>query len=454
VNGSGSGAEPAAGPATRATDLGENRAMPSKLRAAALCLSVALSSATAAASYAAATPSVGMPPVGTAPVSMTATHTRPGAGAGEAARAKAQLGLRAFKHVWLIVLENEDEANTFQDKTSDPYLAKTLERKGLLLTKYYGIGHASLDNYIALTSGQAPNASTQTDCQTYADFSSNATTPGEPDQQLGNGCVYPARVNDIASQLSAKHESWKAYMEDMGNIASRDHGAACGHPVVGSKDGTQSETKGDGYATRHDPFVYYHRIIDHKAFCRRHVVAQGKPDGAMPKAAPKNEHGLAYDLRRASRTPAYSFITPNLCDDGHDYPCKTGQRSYGSATKDLDHWVHTWVPKIMKSPAYRRGGLIEITFDESNGAQSDSSACCNEQPDPNAIGGMAGESGMGGGKVGALLLSPLLRGGRKSTTPYNHYSTLATDEAIFGLKRLGYAMQASTLLAALRADAR
>ena len=38
------------------------------------------------------------------------------------------------------------------------------------MPNYYGVGHASLDNYIAMISGQAPNASTQADCGVFANF--------------------------------------------------------------------------------------------------------------------------------------------------------------------------------------------------------------------------------------------------------------------------------------------
>ncbi len=47
--------------------------------------------------------------------------------------------------------------------------------------------------------------------------------------------------------------------------------------------------------------------------------------------------------------------------------------------------------------------------------------------------------GLGGGRVGALVLSPFTKGGTWSTTPYNHYSLLASIEDTFGLPYLGYA---------------
>src|SRR5947207_543058 len=68
-------------------------------------------------------------------------------------------------HVFVIVLENEDYDSTFAaSPPPSPYLATTLPAQGRLLTQYYGIGHYSLDNYIAMVSGQAPNTATQADC--------------------------------------------------------------------------------------------------------------------------------------------------------------------------------------------------------------------------------------------------------------------------------------------------
>ena len=55
------------------------------------------------------------------------------------------------------MLENEGYAATFGSPSDDPYLASTLPAAGALLTNYYGIGHHSNDNYIAMISGQAPN---------------------------------------------------------------------------------------------------------------------------------------------------------------------------------------------------------------------------------------------------------------------------------------------------------
>src|SRR5262249_59176454 len=79
-------------------------------------------------------------------------------------------GMAQVRHVFIIVLENKPFDVTFGLNSPAPYLAHELPKKGVLLTNYYGIGHSSLDNYLAMISGQAPNPDTQADCATLVDF--------------------------------------------------------------------------------------------------------------------------------------------------------------------------------------------------------------------------------------------------------------------------------------------
>ncbi|HEX4186260.1 MAG TPA: alkaline phosphatase family protein [Solirubrobacteraceae bacterium] len=349
------------------------------------------------------------------------------------ALASGSASAAAFKptrihHVFVIVLENEGYAATFGNPSADPYLAETLPSEGALLESYYATGHASNDNYVSLVSGQPPNAQNQADCPKFDNFTGALMLSSGVES--GTGCVYPAEVPNVGIQLSARKLSWKGYMEDMGNNPARES-AACGHPALEATDETQKAVAGDGYATRHDPFVYFHSVIDDQAYCEKHVVALGSPTGAMPSTAPKGETGLATDLGAVAKTPRLSFITPNLCNDGHDYPC-ANQPSGASALADIDTFLETWVPKITSSQAYRENGLLEIVFDEA--ANSETEACCGEMPGPGSP--SPGITGPGGGRVGALLLSPFIRPGTVSTTPYNHYSSLASWESIFALPRL------------------
>jgi phosphatidylinositol-3-phosphatase len=371
---------------------------------------------------------------GVAAVAFSAGAAAADAGASQAKRPTYKQP--KIRHIFVIMLENEDYATTFGEPASDPYLAQTLPAQGALLEDYYATGHESNDNYISIVSGQPPNPDNQADCQDFNEFVlPRALSDGVEE---GIGCVYPQSVENIGTQLSARKLSWKAYEQDMGNDPARES-AACGHPALNAKDETQDAVEGDGYATRHDPFVYFQSVIENQTYCDAHVVAMGSPTGAMPTGALRGETGLATDLKSSRTTPSFSFITPNLCNDGHDYPC-TNQPSGSSALADIDSFLEAWVPRITSSPAFRKNGLLEITFDESDGAQSDSSSCCEEQPGPDSP--LPGVTGPGGGRIGAVLLSPFIKPGTVSATPYNHYSSLATFESLLKLPRLAFAATA------------
>ena len=343
---------------------------------------------------------------------------------------------RGVRHVFIIILENKGFTETFGENSPAPYLAKTLTSAGQLLNQYYGTGHFSLTNYVALVSGQGPNAQTQSDCQLYTDFL-GLPALGPDGQAIGAGCVYPVIVKTVVDQLEEKRFTWKGYMEDMGNDLERDGSATCAHPALNSQDHTQTATAGDQYAARHNPFMYFHSIIDDQARCDAHVVPLTR---------------LEADLASAARTPNYVFITPNLCNDGHDpsFPsrdptlrtCKDGAPG---GLVSADAFLRKWVPKILASPAFRRDGLLIITFDEAEAeanqpGEADASACCGEVPGPNAP--LPGIFGLGGGRTGAVLLSPFIRPGTVNDTPYNHYSMLRSIEDMFGLDHLGYAAAA------------
>jgi hypothetical protein len=318
-----------------------------------------------------------------------------------------------IKHVFVIMLENEGYDTTFAKHSRAPYLADTLRKAGALLHDYYGIGHFSLDNYLAIISGVPPTTKTQIDCPRFDDFVETGTAPdGQP---IGAGCVYPAHVQTIANQLEANGLTWTGYMEDMGNDRTRE-AAACGHPAIGALDSTQRATAVDQYATKHDPFVYFHAIIDSPT-CKRNVVP-------LP--------GLEAALRSVSTTSNLTFITPSLCHDGHDRPCVNGEPG---SLESVNLFLQHWVPMIMSSPAYRADGLIVIAFDEA--LSIDATACCKEPSGPNVIN--PGVNGPGGGRMGAVLLSPFIKPGTVSTSGYNHYSLLKSLEDVFGLSYLGYA---------------
>ena len=355
---------------------------------------------------------------------------------------------RRIKHVFVIVLENEGFDVTFGPNSKAPYLSQTLPTQGVLLSQYYGTGHVSLDNYIAMLSGQAATPQTRNDCTTYADYILTGVTPDG--QAIGTGCVYPASIKTLPDQLNAIGKTWRGYMGDMGNDPARES-ATCGHPALNTPDLTQSSEApsasvplGDQYASRHDPFVYFHSIID-SPDCNKNVV---------------NLNQLPLDLTHEETTPHFVFITPNLCDDGHDAPCKNGQPG---GLVSADAFLQKWIPLIQSTKAYQKDGLIIINFDEgglsiqagANGQLSIVASglfCCNQQPGPNLAPFPQSTNitptisltfeNYGGDRTGAVLLSPFLKPGTVSNTPFNHYSLLKSLEDIFDTDEyLGYAAQ-------------
>jgi hypothetical protein len=339
-----------------------------------------------------------------------------------------------------------------------------LRPEGELLQNYYATGHNSLDNYIAQVSGQAPTEDTQADCADNG-FAYANVAPGTPDpdpavnpgQVDGEGCVYPSSVQTIANQLDAKYRpnpkthvaAWRGYDQDMGNTPARDGGVTdpsggtdCGHPAIGATDTAEVATAADQYTTRHNPFVWFHSIIDNPAECDANDVPLGTL-GANGQPAPTGH--LAVDLSHEKTTPRFAFVTPNLCSDGHDGTC-AGTNSTGGHVGGLtgaDQFLQAWMPLILGSPAYKHGDLmVVITFDEADVDQSDPTyalSCCNEATGPNTHApgnaGLATDTAPGGGQIGALLLNSkyIDPGSTDTAGSYNHYSALRSYEDLLGL---------------------
>jgi phosphatidylinositol-3-phosphatase len=334
----------------------------------------------------------------------------------------AQAAVPQVRHVFLIVLENQSYKVTFGRSSEAPYLAHTLTKQGVMLPNYYGIGHSSLDNYIALISGQAPNEATQGDCVTFSEFQLDSPILDAHGQALGLGCVYPQMVKTLPDELEGAGFSWKAYMEDMGKDRSRES-ATCAHSRINSPENLLQATVGDQYAVKHNPFVFFHTIIDDQARCDTHVV---------------NLEQMPQDLASEDSAPNYAFITPNLCNDGHDAPCIDYQPG---GLVSADAFLRKWVPIITDSAVFKKDGLLIITFDESDSRGPDAAtACCGEQ----ALSGARNPPGMqgpGGGRIGAVLISPFIKPGTTSRVSYNHYSLLRSVAGFFNVAPLGFAAE-------------
>jgi phosphatidylinositol-3-phosphatase len=248
----------------------------------------------------------------------------------------------ASSHVVVIVMENE-EAGGVLGSSDAPYL-NSLARRYALAANSYAIRHPSLPNYLALTSGSTHGITSDcTDCHVAG--------------------------RNIVDQLEAAHLSWKGYMEDIPHPCSS---------VAGS----------DGYAKKHDPFMYYDDIARSPSRCRRVVGFDV----------------LANDLRRG-RLPTFSFITPNLCHDMHDCSVATG-----------DRFLSGLVPQLLRELGPR--GFLVVTWDEGS---SDSGCCVDAH----------------GGRIATIVAGPAVRRGARSGRAVDHYGVLRTIENALGLPPLG-----------------
>ncbi len=405
--------------------------------------------AASTATPAASSPSPSEPPAAeseptpspAAPSTPASTPTKPGSGASSApspsgagkgggggkgspsapAPSGSSSKLPPVKHVFVIMLSDQPYASVFGPSSTSPYLSQTLEHHGELLVRYYAVAHEQLANGIALISGQGPTAETASNCPTYSDIA--PATVGADEQVTGHGCVYESSTQTLPGQLTAKHLTWRAYLEGMDEGASSGADGACGHPALGAADPTSAATPpaGQPYATFRNPFVYFHSVID-SSTCASNDVGLSK---------------LAGDLTNAKDTPSFSYIVPDLCHDGSPTPCASGAPAGLGAAESFLKQV---VPEILHSKAYKESGLLAITTDEapSSGALADSSSCCGQPQFPNLPASSSGLGPEGGGQVGALLLSPFIKQG-VSQEPYNHFSLLRTIEDLFGLEHLGYA---------------
>ena len=396
-------------------------------------------------------PPASAPPAPSAPGPSSSSGTPPGKGSSGSEQRAAEGGGKAgpatklppVKHVFVVMLDDEPYATVFGPASPAHYLTGTLEKKGELLVRYYAVAHEQLANGIALLSGQGPTPQTAQNCPTYENLTPG--TAGAEGQVRGSGCVYPSATQTLAGQLTAKRLTWRAYLEGMdegsrsagagagaagvgaGGAAGAAAGAtdgACGHPALGAADPLSALTPpaGQAYATWRNPFVYFHSVID-SSTCVSNDVGLSSLKG---------------DLASAKSAPSFSYIVPGRCDDGDATACAAGQAGGMAAA---DGFLQKVIPEILGSKAYKENGLLVITVDEapSSGEYADSSSCCGQPSFPN-LSAPAGALGKpGGGQVGALLLSPYIKGGNLEQGTYNHFSLLRTVEDLFGLSHLGYA---------------
>jgi phosphatidylinositol-3-phosphatase len=198
-------------------------------------------------------PTPGVPTSGSpGPAAQTANSGTPG-------------GTPQFKHVYLIVLENE-EYGSLVGSANAPFLNGLIAKYGLA-TNYFGISHPSQPNYLALFSG---------------------STQGVTDDG-----IHDIAATNLADQLEAAHKTWSVFAQDYPGgcfAGATQNGAGEGIGAAGS------------YARKHDPAISFTDISSNPTRC-------------------------AWILNLAAFDPAaadFEFIVPNQCNDMHSCSIATG----------------------------------------------------------------------------------------------------------------------------------
>jgi hypothetical protein len=197
---------------------------------------------------------------------------------------------------------------------------------------------------------------------------------------------FPVDADNLGYQMEQAGIKWRSYQASMGKPCNLS-------------------TNGD-YAPKHDPFLYFDNI-------------QNGPDDLCAR---RNVDYTEFPADLASGEYQYMWITPDLVEDGHD---PAGDPSAG--LQQTDDWLARELPRILHSKAYLDGGVIFITWDE--GGNFNWLTCSADD------------------QVPMIVISPKLKSaGMKVGTPLSHASYLATMEDLYGLPRLGAAVEARTLM--------
>jgi acid phosphatase len=217
-----------------------------------------------------------------------------------------------------------------------------LARQGTVFSDAHGVTHPSQPNYLALFSG---------------------STQGVTD----DSCPQSFPAPNLAGQLLDSGRTFAGYSEDL--------------PRAGYQGCSAGGSSG-GYARKHNPWADFPAL----------PASVNQPYSALP-ADPE-------------QLPTVAFVVPNLCDDMHDCPVRTG-----------DDWARGHLAGYV-SWARDHDSLLVVTFDEDDGGS--------------------------GNRIPTFLVGPMVRAGT-SDQRIDHYSVLRTLEDMFGLTPLGKAAAATPI---------
>jgi phosphatidylinositol-3-phosphatase len=263
----------------------------------------------------------------------------------------------------MVIAEENEGASGIVGSAQAPYLNSLARTYGQLtdMDSGYPVSCPSLAAYIVLTSGDRHGI-----CDD------------------ANPSAHQLSSDNIFRQVAESGRQWRQYSESMTTNCQGYNGAE------------------GGYLVRHAPPPYY---SSEAGRCRSWDLPLGTTSAG----------NLHDDL--AEGLPAYSFVTPNACNDMHG-----ADSCRASLVKRGDSWLAAWMPKILATSDFQAGRLtVVITWDEGTSKS-------------NHIATVVAHRGLEGAKSGAA---------------YTHCSTLRTTEELLGLPLLGCAASAPSYRTAL-----
>lgn len=166
-----------------------------------------------------------------------------------------------FEHIVVIVFENKESTSVLGNRSAPTF--NSYARRYANLTRYYGVTHPSLPNYLALVSGST--------------------------QGITNDCTRcVASGESLADTIEASGRTWKTYAEGLPSAG-----------YLGPFSGR--------YVKKHNPFAYFPDVADNPSRRARIV--------------PLTE--LAGDVR-ARTLPNFLLVVPDLCHSMHDCSVRVG----------------------------------------------------------------------------------------------------------------------------------
>jgi hypothetical protein len=265
-------------------------------------------------------------------------------------------------HVFIVVEENQDFSCVIGNPTMS--FLNGLASKYAVATSYYANDHPSISNYFVLTTGQAIYKG-----------------------RFGDIRTEHVDVDNVIRELKQNGKTWRAYVE--------------GVPGPGYMGGNIDST---GYVKRHNPLAYFAKDI---------------PPQERVNLAPFAQ--FSEDLSQ-NRLANYSFLVPNLYDDGHSIKGTNGRDQglahCGDATalKQSDDWLKNIFSPLLASKVFQDTGLLVITYDE---------ASLDDESD--------GAGHRGGGRVATVLISSKVKPAYRSIVLFHHEATLRVMLEALGL---------------------